>query len=183
CREADGFFWVFVPPGADRGAGAASVPSTLPPVPRVPTFSERHVLTHLTADLPCNVDHGVIGLMDPAHGPFVHQSWWWRKRGSIHEKEKSFEPVPMGFRIATHTPSANSGAYKLLRFHGDSINTSIEFTLPNIRVEQIRIGDHWLTNRAIVVPIDANRSRIEFSAAWNIFPWLPFARQIFNIFG
>ena len=121
--------------------------------------------------------------MDPAHGPFVHQSWWWRKRGSIHEKEKSFEPVPMGFRIATHTPSANSGAYKLLRFHGDSINTSIEFTLPNIRVEQIRIGDHWLTNRAIVVPIDANRSRIEFSAAWNIFPWLPFARQIFNIFG
>ena len=27
---------------------------------------------------PCAVDHAVIGLMDPAHGPFVHRSWWWR---------------------------------------------------------------------------------------------------------
>ena len=32
----------------------------------------------LATDLPCNVDHGIIGLMDPAHGPFVHQAWWWR---------------------------------------------------------------------------------------------------------
>jgi len=29
-------------------------------------------IAHLWADLPCSVDHGIIGLMDPAHGPFVH---------------------------------------------------------------------------------------------------------------
>ena len=126
--------------------------------------------------------HGVIGLMDPAHGPFVHQSWWWRTRRSIHEKQKTFEPTPMGFRIRTHTPSANSGAYKLLRFYGDAITTSIDFTLPNIRVEQIRIGDHWVTNRAVVTPIEQNRCRIDFCAAWNIFSAVPFVKPIFNIF-
>jgi len=27
----------------------------------------------------CGIDHAVIGLMDPAHGPYVHAHWWWRK--------------------------------------------------------------------------------------------------------
>ena len=40
------------------------------------------------ADLPCNVDHGIIGLMDPAHGPFVHQAWWWRSRASHSRKDE-----------------------------------------------------------------------------------------------
>src|SRR5437763_14516044 len=101
------------------------------PVPELPLPPGRNKITHLSAELPCNVDHGVIGLMDPAHGPFVHQSWWWRTRRSIHDKEKTFEPIPMGFRIRTHTPMPNSGAYKLLRFFGDSVTPSIEFTLPN----------------------------------------------------
>ena len=39
------------------------------------------------------MDHGIIGLMDPAHGPFVHQAWWWRSAASIHEKTKKFEPL------------------------------------------------------------------------------------------
>jgi phenylpropionate dioxygenase-like ring-hydroxylating dioxygenase large terminal subunit len=24
-----------------------------------------------------HIDHAVVGLMDPAHGPYVHQQWWW----------------------------------------------------------------------------------------------------------
>src|SRR5207253_4445938 len=175
CEERDGYVWVYIPePGSGRVAGE------LPAVPEVPKFSGRFRTAHLSAELPCNVDHGVIGLMDPAHGPFVHQSWWWRTRRSIHDKEKTFEPIPMGFRIRTHTPSANSAAYKLLRFYGDAVTTSIEFTLPNIRVEQIRIGDYWVVNRAVVTPIDQNRSRIDFCAAWNIFSWVPFVKPIFN---
>jgi len=42
--------------------------------------------------LNCHVDHAVIGLMDPAHGPYVHRQWWWRSEHSIHEKAKAFEP-------------------------------------------------------------------------------------------
>ena len=69
---------------------------TLPPVPEVPKFSAKFRSAHLTAELPCNVDHGIIGLMDPAHGPFVHQAWWWRSRASIHEKTKHFEADSTG---------------------------------------------------------------------------------------
>src|SRR5437763_1006796 len=60
-------------------------------------FSEKYKITHLSCELPSHIDHGIIGLMDPAHGPFVHQSWFWRKRASIHEKAKQFEPIPNGF--------------------------------------------------------------------------------------
>jgi phenylpropionate dioxygenase-like ring-hydroxylating dioxygenase large terminal subunit len=175
CEERDGYVWVFISESRSSGVNP-------PSVPELPLPSQGYKITHLSADLPCNVDHGVIGLMDPAHGPFVHQSWWWRTRRSIHEKQKTFEPTPMGFRIRTHTPSANSGAYKLLRFYGDAVTTSIEFVLPNIRVEQIRIGDHWVTNRAVVTPIEENRCRIDFCAAWNIFSWLPLVKPIFNVF-
>src|SRR5256885_1105699 len=71
-----------------------------------------------SADLPCSVDHGIIGLMYPARGPFVHQSWWWRSRQSIHENLKLFEPIPNGFRMTARTPSANSAPYKLMRLSG-----------------------------------------------------------------
>ncbi|MGH9596457.1 MAG: Rieske 2Fe-2S domain-containing protein, partial [Edaphobacter sp.] len=88
CEERDGYAWVYMPePGVGRVVGE------LPAVPEVPKFSGRFRTAHLTAELPCNVDHGIIGLMDPAHGPFVHQAWWWRSRASIHEKEKHFEPL------------------------------------------------------------------------------------------
>ncbi len=86
----------------------------------MPKFSERFHSAHLTADLPCNIDHGIIGLMDPAHGPFVHQSWWWRSQASIHEKEKHFEPIEQGFRMTAHQPSANSAPYKLLGVYGET---------------------------------------------------------------
>jgi hypothetical protein len=87
------------------------------------------------------MDTGIVGLMDPAHGPFVHQSWYWRSRRSIREKQKTFEPIPQGFRMSSHTPSSNSGPYKLLRIYGEEITTQIDFVLPNMRTEQIRCGD------------------------------------------
>ena len=52
CREADGFFWVFLPESAAAGHAGQVVVPDLPEVPRVPAFSERFVLTHLAADLP-----------------------------------------------------------------------------------------------------------------------------------
>src|SRR2546427_819688 len=96
----------------------------------------------------CSVDHGIIGLMDPAHGPFVHQAWWWRSRHSIHEKQKDFEPIPYGFRMSAHTPSSNSAPYKILRFYADadSITTTIDFILPNMRSEIIRVGKYWFSS-------------------------------------
>ncbi len=175
CEERDGYFWVYLPSSAAR-------PETPPEPPRLPVFSERYRITHLDCELPCNVDHGIIGLMDPAHGPFVHQSWWWRSRRSIQVKEKIFEDIPNGFRIRAHAPSANSAPYKLLRVYGGPITTTIDFVLPNMRLEQIRCGPYWFSSRATVTPVTRERCRIDFVAAWNLFRRVPFVTPIFRLF-
>jgi phenylpropionate dioxygenase-like ring-hydroxylating dioxygenase large terminal subunit len=178
CEERDGYAWVYVPePGTGR------VGDALPPVPEVPKFSARFRSAHLVADLPCNVDHGIIGLMDPAHGPFVHQAWWWRSRASIHEKEKRFEPIPEGFRMSSHAPSGNSAPYKLLGVYGEPITTTIDFVLPNRRYETIRCGDKWFASLTTVTPVTPTTCRIDVYAVWNIFYWVPFVTTIATYFG
>jgi phenylpropionate dioxygenase-like ring-hydroxylating dioxygenase large terminal subunit len=176
CQEHDQFVWVFIPEPKPLGAGFTKTAEPPVPVPRVASFSEPFKTAYLTADMPVSVDHGVIGLMDPAHGPFVHQAWWWRSRHSMHEKCKSFEPIPNGFRMSAHTPSSNSAPYKLLRFYADaeSITTTIDFVLPNMRLETIRAGKYWFSSLTTVTPITRNHCRIDVAAAWNIFRWVPF---------
>ena len=182
CVERDGYAWVYVPePGAGRvmlGDG-----NELPAVPEVPKFSERYRSAHLVADLPCNVDHGIIGLMDPAHGPFVHQAWWWRSRASIHEKTKHFEPIAEGFRMVAHAPSGNSAPYKLLGVYGEPILTTIDFVLPNRRYETIRCGTKWFASLTTVTPVTASTCRIDVAAAWNVFYRVPFVTTIAKYFG
>ena len=118
--------------------------------------------------------------MDPAHGPFVHQAWWWRTQHSIHEKQKNFEPIPYGFRMSAHTPSSNSAPYKLLRLYADadSITTTIDFVLPNLRSEIIRAGKYWFSSLTTVTPITRSQCRIDVVAAWNLFRWIPFGPQL-----
>jgi phenylpropionate dioxygenase-like ring-hydroxylating dioxygenase large terminal subunit len=186
CEERDGYAWVYVPePGSGR------VGDALPAVPELPKFSARYRRAHLVAELPCNVDHGIIGLMDPAHGPFVHQAWWWRSRASIHEKTKHFEPLKdeenngrnAGFRMSTHAPSGNSAPYKLLGVYGEPITTTIDFVLPNRRYETIRCGAKWFSSLTTVTPVTASTCRIDVYAAWDIFYHVPFVTSIATFFG
>jgi phenylpropionate dioxygenase-like ring-hydroxylating dioxygenase large terminal subunit len=179
CEERDGYIWVYLANPEGRAAEHAAAP----PAPELPKFSERYRIAHLTADLGCSMDHGIVGLMDPAHGPFVHQSWWWRSRRSIREKQKTFEPIPNGFRMSTHAPSANSGPYKLLRFYGREVTTQIDFVLPNMRTETIRCGAYWFTNRTTVTPVRRDLCRLDFVAAWNLFRWFPLAKPLLHFFG
>ena len=182
CVERDGYAWVYVPaPGSGRVR--AEDLSELPAVPELPKFGPRFRSAHLAAELPCNVDHGIIGLMDPAHGPFVHQSWWWRSGSSIHVKKKEFEPIPQGFRMTAHAPSANSAPYKLLGVYGQPVMTTIDFVLPNRRYETIRCGDKWFSSLTTVTPVTATASRIDVCAAWNIFYHVPFVPAIAKAFG
>jgi len=179
CAERDGYIYVLMTNPEGR---AADTPA--PPAPELPMFSERHQIAHLWADLPCNVDHAIIGLMDPAHGPFVHQAWWWRSRHSICDKAKQFEPIPNGFRMSPHAPSANSAPYKILKLiTGEPATTTIDFTLPNQRFEQIRAGRYWLSSRTTVTPIRRDFCRLDFVAAWNILPWFPIVPFILNVLG
>ena len=176
CVERDGYAWVFIPsPGSGRLASGAELPA----VPELPKFGARFRSAHISANLPCNVDHGIIGLMDPAHGPFVHQSWWWRSGGSIHEKAKNFEPIPGGFRMSAHAPSGNSAPYKIL----DKPVTTIDFVLPNRRYETIRAGKRWFASITTVTPVTPTTCRIDVYAAWNILYWVPFVTPIVKFFG
>ena len=156
------------------GEGGASPSPTaaglgIAAAPKLATFSEKYRITHLACELPSHVDQGIIGLMDPAHGPFVHQSWYWRSRHSIHEKGKKFEPIPNGFRMSPHTPSSNSAPYRMLqKYTGEPVTTTIDFVLPNMRTEEIRSGKLWFSSRATVTPVRRDLCRIDFVAAWNL---------------
>src|SRR5580692_8914524 len=57
CAERDGYIWAFM---ANPEGRALQVPP--PDAPELPKFSARYRMAHLWADLPCNVDHGIIGL-------------------------------------------------------------------------------------------------------------------------
>jgi len=163
CEERDGYVWVYMTAAGGR------VPEKLSAAPELVKFGPRYKSTQLFCDLPSHVDHGIIGLMDPAHGPFVHQSWFWRSRGSIHEKEKKFEPIPNGFRMSPHSPSTNSAPYQLLKkMTGAPVTTTIDFVLPNMRTEIIQTGKLWFSSRATVTPVRRDLCRIDFVAAWNV---------------
>ena len=177
CEESDGYVWVYMT------APGARTPDSVPAAPRLPVFGGKYKITQLTCDLPSHVDQGIFGLMDPAHGPFVHQSWFWRSKRSIHEKQKLFEPIPNGFRMSRHQPSANSAPYKLLQyFSGAPTTTMIDFVLPNMRLEEIRSGQLWFSSRATVTPVTREHCRIDFVAAWNLVRWMPLVVPIFRSF-
>lgn len=189
ARESDGYAWVYVP---EAGAGRLMDEALLPPVPEVPKISAPFRAAHLEAELPCNVDHGIIGLMDPAHGPFVHQAWWWRSAASVHEKTKRFEGLfdeahggrNAGFRMSPHAPSSNSAPYKLL---GKPV-TTIDFELPNRRYETIVATDakgrqRWFASLTTVTPVTAATCRIDVAAAWNIGYRVPFVTPLVKLFG
>jgi phenylpropionate dioxygenase-like ring-hydroxylating dioxygenase large terminal subunit len=62
-----------------------------------------------------SMDNAVVGLMDPAHVPYVHNQWWWRPPSTGKKlKQKRFVPRERGWAIERHAPASNSLAYKWL---------------------------------------------------------------------
>lgn len=171
-RERLGNVWVYV--GADDAAEAA-----LPELPPVPEIGVARPNLMVEMEFACHVDQAVIGLMDPAHGPFVHTSWWWRPNRKMQVKEKAFEPAPLGFRMKRHRPASNSRAYYL--FLGGQPETEITFRLPGVRVEHIRAGRHQVAQVTAVTPIDDTATRISHAIYWTV-PWLsalkPFLKRV-----
>ena len=108
-------------------------------------------------DFDSHIDHAVVGLMDPAHGPYVHQQWWWRSEHSMHEKAKAFEPREHGFAMVRHAPSSNSRAYKIL---GGAPATEITFRLPGYRWEHIQVGERQVLALTCLTPVTETKTRI-----------------------
>jgi phenylpropionate dioxygenase-like ring-hydroxylating dioxygenase large terminal subunit len=172
CREVEGAIWVYVPkPGTRVAEDIAGVPVMPGP--------DKHWYWVDSVTLPCHIDHAVIGLMDPSHGPFVHASWWWRTRTSMHLKQKKFEPTALGFKMASHKPSSNSRAYKIL---GGDRMTEIAFNLPGLRTEHIVIGSHHIVLLTALTPVDAT-STVLHQFMYTTIPLLNALKPVLRPFG
>ncbi len=172
-KEIHGGIWIFI---GDVGYD----PMLAPQPPQLPGISLT-VVPQLceVVEFPCHIDHAVIGLMDPAHGPYVHQSWFWRSSKSAYEKRKKFAPVTYGFQMKRHEPSKNSKAYRLL---GGEPTTEITFRLPGTRVEHVQVGKRSFYSLTALMPISENRTQVIQMAFWNI-PWLSLAKPLVKSFG
>jgi phenylpropionate dioxygenase-like ring-hydroxylating dioxygenase large terminal subunit len=175
AKEQDGLIWIYF--AADPKSDTAPVldPPIIPIAAGTGAARPRFVEAQL---FPCDVDHAVVGLMDPAHGPFVHNAWWWRRETSIHAKAKHHAPSPRGFTMVGHKPSSNSFAYKIL---GGDLVTEIRFELPSLRFEHITAGRHEVLGFTAVTPKDAGATLVTQVFYWTS-PWLNLIRPLFRPF-
>ena len=142
--ESQGLVFVWMAQdGRSEGAPAE-------PPPRFPAVVGGAPKIVLSAEFAAHIDHAVVGLMDPAHGPFVHQQWWWRSRASMHAKAKRFAPAEAGFTMLRHPPSSNSRAYAFL---GGRSETEITFRLPGLRWEHVIMGRWQVLSLTCLTPV------------------------------
>jgi len=150
-REINGTVWIYMPQNKTQLSGAEErIPDLLVPQGKDFLFVEK-------VTMPADIDHSVIGLIDPAHVTFVHQSWYWRSSKKLKLKEKKFEPVDLGFKMTRHTPSSNSKGYSIL---GGSRSTEINFQLPGIRTEHIQVGKDEIVSITCLTPINEHETEL-----------------------
>jgi phenylpropionate dioxygenase-like ring-hydroxylating dioxygenase large terminal subunit len=169
-REQDGLIWVYVAAN-ERDAVIRSEP----PRVQVPSAKPRWLVSQT---FHCAIDHAVIGLMDPAHAPYVHGRWWWKVTPRL--KTKAYAPLPTGFVMSRHAPS--KPAYRLL---GADVSTEITFELPSTRFENIRgtvLGRKIdVVGLTVCTPRDADTTEVTQIFYWP--GWLGFIRPFFSVLG
>ncbi len=178
-HEAHGLVFVYV--SADpRFEGAPPAP----PVLDAPETAPNIVTTRIFAS---DMDNAVVGLIDPAHVPYVHSQWWWRPPSAGRKlKEKRFEPRELGWAMARHAPAANSLAYRWL--FGSDVTTEIVFKLPGYRWEVVESGAKRLYTLTCLTPEHEGSTRITQVTYWKnawimdaLKPWLvPAARDFLD---
>lgn len=149
-RESQGMVFVWMPSDARNPSQPDQEPPLFPGAEGEPQLVE-------WMDFDSHIDHAVVGLMDPAHGPYVHKQWWWRSEKSMHEKAKAFAPRDFGWAMVRHAPSSNSRLYKVL---GGAPATEITFRLPGYRWEHIQVGAKQVLALTLLTPVNENKTRI-----------------------
>ena len=164
--------WVYIPEKKLPGLQPKLPPPTL-------VLNADQKFKHVeTVVMPADIDHAVIGLIDPAHVTFVHQSWYWRSASNLKLKEKKFEPTPMGFKMVRHAPSANSKGYGILK---GGTSTEITFEIPGVRTEHIQVGaKNQVVSITCLTPINDKQTELTHIFYTDIalanFLWLPLKR-------
>ncbi|BDA39522.1 Rieske 2Fe-2S domain-containing protein [Candidatus Atelocyanobacterium thalassae] len=174
CEEVQGNIWIYF---IDTNKSKTTL-SNLPPVPTIPDFGKLKPGITETMKFACNVDHAIIGLMDPAHGPYIHNAWWWRSGPrKFRVKEKHYEPVSQGFRLIPYNMPVSARPYKIL---GNNVSIEIVFQLPGIRTEILK-GDHYSACLlTCITPIDESSCEIFQSIYWTI-PWAGMFKPLLSL--
>ena len=124
-----------------------------------------------------NMDNAVVGLMDPAHVPYVHNQWWWRPPSTGRRlKEKRFVPRERGWAIERHAPSGNSIAYRML--FGGAVTTEISFMLPGFRWEVVDNPRSRLFTLTCLTPENEKSTHITQVTYWKNAPLLDVMKPI-----
>lgn len=165
-REINGTIWVYIP--------EKKLPNIVPRVepPNLILPSGKKFLHVERVVLPSNIDHAVIGLIDPAHVTFVHQSWYWRSAKNLKLKVKDFVATPLGFKMVRHKPSSNSKGYSVLK---GGTSTEITFEIPGNRYEHIQVGEnHEIVSITILTPLTENTTELNhiFYSSLGLVRWL-----------
>jgi phenylpropionate dioxygenase-like ring-hydroxylating dioxygenase large terminal subunit len=166
--ERQGLVWIWMAAGDGRDAE----PDQPPPLFDGVVGGAPKLIDRMVFD--AHIDHAVVGLMDPAHGPYVHQQWWWRSKSKQLDKAKPFEPREAGFAMVRHTPSSNSRAYRLL---GGKPETEITFRLPGLRWEHVRIGARQVLSLTCLTPVNEGATRIT-QIIWSDHPVFALLRPV-----
>ena len=165
-REISGTIWIYIPEKKLPGVTPKMEP------PNLLLSSDKKFLHVERVVLPTNIDHAVIGLIDPAHVTFVHQSWYWRSAKNLKLKVKDFEPTPLGFKMVRHKPSSNSKGYSVLK---GGTSTEITFEIPGNRYEHIQVGEkHEIISITILTPLTETSTELNhiFYSSLGVLRWL-----------
>src|SRR3974390_1076803 len=98
-HEQDGLIWIYMAAPGHETAPPLGGPPKIGLAGATPRWVESQTFA-------CGIDHAVIGLMDPAHAPYVHGRWWWRVRPRL--KSKDYTPLPRGFVMVRHAPATTA---------------------------------------------------------------------------
>lgn len=161
-REVRGAVWVYFGDQTDD----------LPDVPEAPGLGELlYEQTTTTLLLPTHIDYAALALIDPAHVPYVHNSWWWRSAKALKPKQKHYVPEGTGWTMVKHQPAKHSILFQLV---GQHIETEISFRLPGCRREYIQFaGRTILSGISTLTPVDETHTELNHTTYW-MFPGTKF---------
>ncbi len=160
-HEDRGLIWVYVPEDLKRFDGTPTMPP--PALPEGVPGAVPKMVVKAHAEGP--YDEAVIGLVDPAHTPYVHQQWFWRNPAEAQEKTKDYVPTDYGFKMKAHKPASNGRAYKLI---GGAATTEIEFRLPAIRLELICNEKYTILGLTAITPTEDQKADITQMFFWDM---------------
>lgn len=169
-HEANGAVFIYISHNP-RDTSLPVVPAPdFGPLPDKPNFVVEETFN-------AHMDDAVVGLMDPAHVPFVHNQWWWRPPSSGFKiKEKRFVPRTRGWAIERHAPSGNSKLYRMV--FGDTVTTEICFMIPGFRWEVVENDKARFFTLTCLTPQQPKKTRITQITWWSNAPLLSLAKPL-----